>query len=467
MIVTRANIPQKKRENLFASALQGIRLGQELTNAIQAPQLQEQERLANIQKQEEAQASSDRLNALASLAASGDQAAIRQLSVVAPKLSKSLLDVREFEQMASDSRHKDLSKKVVEGAAFALASDNPVGFLINRRDQLRSQGIDSFQTDQAIRAFQEEGDEAGREMLRGVVTVGEKLGIIEGASPEKLTTLEKNLVAGGLERGSPEFKQAVLENIFKPTNVTKVSVGSDTAEQKAIGAVRGKQFERIIKSADAADQQLSTIRQIENIDVETGSLEPLKLGVAKIANAFGINASGISDVANAEALNALTTRMVNDVLNSASGPQTDQDAERARKAIRGLSDSQKGGQFKISMLKSIALRNSERRDFIESRLDEGDNLSRATKAWREFAKKNPVVSSKTGDDGLPVLFHQYEEGLKERNPEITRGEALRAWRDFNNRKKSPNNINKPQKQEKTSTNRGNSFIVDGFKVEVL
>ncbi len=376
--------------------------------------------------------------------------ALSELAAVDPARAESVQKFQEFQQRLAQGESGSSIESMVQGAATALASANPLSTLISRREQLSARGIPTFETDQAISVFQNEGEEAGRQLLRGVVDSGVEFGVVKGVTPEKVTSLQQNLMAAGLQPGTQEFKQALLTSMFKPQ--TSVTVGDgERAERKEIGKVQAKRFEKILEEGDTGRTLLGTLNQISEIDVKTGLFEPTKLAFGRAAEALGFDSSEFVDVTSAEALNALSNRLVNDVLNSAKGPQTDQDAERARSTIRSLGDDPKAGMFKIKSLKSAAERQIERADFISRAVDDEDkSVSEANRDWREFINKTPNVSPKLKDeDGLPMFWNDYEDQYLDRNPGSSRSDALKAWR-----------ANKPLSTQSTKSVRIGRFTIE-------
>jgi len=246
-------------------------------------------------------------------------------------------------------------------------------------------------------------------------------------APAKATPLQQNLIAAGLIPGTPAFRAAVLKATTKPTTVLQTG---EKEETKGLAKFRVSQFKTINETAEKANILLDSLNQLDAIDVKTGALEPSKAAIAAVIEGFGIDASLIANATTAQAFNAISTRLVNEVLNAATGPQTDQDADRARKTIASLGDTPGAATFKNDSLRALALRQVEQRDFIAGQLDLDKNLSEANKAWREFKRKTPSLSSVVkGPDGLPIFFFQFKESARISRPGISDQEIIDAWRD--------------------------------------
>jgi hypothetical protein len=267
----------------------------------------------------------------------------------------------------------------------------------------------------------------------------------------------QNAQAAGLKPGTQEYSQFIqnqLSGVKSPERLaqdkelaiagkaeTNVSVNSDgdAKEREELAKIDAKQYGQLLDQADASESIISNLEQLESIDVSTGALEPAKVAFAATLEGFGVDASAIANVPNAEAYNAVSERLVNTVLNRAKGPQTDQDAARIRQQISSLSGTEKGNAFKINSMKAIAMRDIEMRDFIQAEMErqelngESRSYRKATYEWNKFKRQTPLLSSsvKNPETGLPVFFHEFKQNAERKRPGISREQVLEAWRQIN------------------------------------
>lgn len=254
----------------------------------------------------------------------------------------------------------------------------------------------------------------------------------------------KPLIKEGLgPQGQPGFFAVTPEGATKVPGITPaakaplVTIGGDVSEEKkAIAKVQAQRFSDIMSEGRNAESTIETLDQMDAIDIKTGALEPLKASFAALAEGFGVDASGIADVTSAQALGAVSNRMVNDVLNSAKGPQTEGDAQRALKTIRSLGDDPLAGQFKSDSLRALALRKIEQADFISEEISNGKTFTAADKAWREYKNKTPNLSEvvRNPQTGLPVFFYQFKQNAKRAREGISDADIINAWRQVNAKK---------------------------------
>lgn len=133
--------------------------------------------------------------------------------------------------------------------------------------------------------------------------------------PIKPTTLQQNLAAAGLTPGTPEFQDALLKGIFKPS--TQINIGPDgepltldeqierTVETKKaakLGEVRGKgiadrEAEDIASGSEAARTIPNMRRSIELLGgIETGGIDA---AILKGKQLFGIESANEAELVNA------------------------------------------------------------------------------------------------------------------------------------------------------------------------
>jgi hypothetical protein len=251
----------------------------------------------------------------------------------------------------------------------------------------------------------------------------------------KQTTLERNLIAGGLKPGTEEFQAAILKGVTKPS--TQVNIGGEAGSfSKALGTQNAKTFGQVNEQRDTAIEANQSLSVLENIDVNTGALEPAKQALASFGKAFGIDVSGLANVSAGEAFNAEAQRIVLSVKASQKGPQTDKDEATIRKTVASLGNTKEGNQFIIDSARALNNRRIERADFYDNFIQSNDGKftdpqgKSANSAWAEFKRATPMVSANLRTpEGLPVFFYKFEQDVRQANPDAAQAEILEAWRN--------------------------------------
>lgn len=316
-------------------------------------------------------------------------------------------------------------------------------FLERKRAQFISDGRDTTNIDGALAR-----DDAGlTESLTLQARQGQSIAdrakqmFPDAAKQPVPTSLQKNLEAAGFVPGSPEFQAEVVKALEK--SGTTINLGS--GEQAFAKEMAKGQAQTVATVRDEASQAVElnqSLSVLENIDVNTGALEPAKLQLASFANAFGLDATKIANVAGAEAFNALTETIVLAVKATQKGVQTEGDQRTIKSTVASLGKSKAGNAFIIDSARALNNRRIERKDFYDGFLEETGNKFTnsdgvtADSAWIKFKRDTPMVSAKQRTpDGLPIFYYKFEEAVRGANPDATQAEILEAWRSAEKRTK--------------------------------
>lgn len=357
-------------------------------------------------------------------------------------LDQKAMDNQRLEAEKNRFLERSNLESMVQGALeFSAITGNDVqaqnNFLKRRVQEIQSRGGNPQDTLELLNM----NPEQRKQIVQGVIQIGERAGILQPKAPlkQETTTLIKNLEAQGLIKGTPEFREAIQRQLGKPTGTTvQVDLGkSEQIERGEIGKVQARRYEKVVEAGENARNTLAALDQLDNIDVNKGIFEPAKVELARVLSGLGFDekAKQLANVATAQSFNAVSERLVNEVLNTAKGPQTDQDAERARKTIAQLSDDPRAAAFKNDAMRALALRKIEQQEFIEDRVDRGQTFSQAVREWNKFKKETPSLGAiiQGVNNDLPIFVFQYRNIQRKINPNITEEEILDKWRRLNGR----------------------------------
>ena len=373
-------------------------------------------------------------------ALAGDSQALTSLAQTDPGQA---VQIQKFLASQSDAdraeglRENDVLTRTALNA-LSLPPEQQRAFLVQERQKFITEGRDTTNIDSALAL-----DDAGlNQALNFQAKQGLALAdVAKRQFPEAKTaetSLQKNLIAAGLTPGTPEFEAAILKSTQKPL----VSIGGEKKFKEAVATGQAKTFARVGEEADAAIDANQSLDVLEAIDVDTGALEPAKQGIAAFARAFGIDSSRLANVSKGEAFNAEAQRIVLSVKASQKGPQTDKDEVTIRKTVASLGNTKAGNQFIIDSARALNNRRIERKDFYDGFIQDNDGSFRneqgvtADRAWSEFKRKTPMISSTMRTpEGLPVFFYKFEQDVRNANPDATREEIIEVWKQQNKRAK--------------------------------
>ncbi len=317
-----------------------------------------------------------------------------------------------------------------EAADFAFKLKNTPfeqrsAIIQQRSITLESQGRDASDTRELEGQTEAQQNQSARVIQVATLSPEKRLELAQGPKP---TTLQKNLIAAGLQPGTPEFQSAVLEAITRPT--TQVTIGGAGKEQEELAKLRAQDLKSIRARGDQSEVELGSLDILESIDVKTGSFEPAKQSLASFAEGLGVDASALADVASGQAFTAESGKLVLRIIERQKGPQTDDDRRQIAKTIARLGNRPEANTFISSTARSIARRNIEQRDFFNNFLDQNDTLKGASKSWNDFKRGVPMVSRNVRTpEGLPVFFFRFKDRVKAANPEASDAQIIQAWKD--------------------------------------
>lgn len=362
--------------------------------------------------------------------------------VVRDRASKLGIDQKQAELDRFGEESNLLSVATAAQEFLNIAPEQRGAFLEQRNQTLINERRDNTDTMQMMQLNPEQQTQAAN----AAVQIAQQRGLLkQSQQPPKpdTTSLIKNAESIGLTRGTPEFNTFMREQLAKKTGTT-INLPSEKGvqqtrsqkQQDLLDKSDVQEFTKLRNESNFSKQILARLNIMKNFDIKTGAFEPFKAKLAGIASGLGFSdlAKNIGDAPKAEALQSLSTQLVNTVLNAAKGPQTDQDAARAFDTIAKLGDTQEAFQFKLKMLSALEQRNVDKFRFINNEKKKGLALNEAFGLWDEENLKNPIISKRNSNStGLPMFFEDFEKQMRSNpnNKGASKADIVEAWVDFN------------------------------------
>jgi len=176
--------------------------------------------------------------------------------------------------------------------------------------------------------------------------------------------------------------------LYTPPGGTTVNVGAgETEESKAIGKAAGTRASETMAAAASASKQLMRLGQIDALmkNVETGKLSPSRMTIAALGKSLGVDdayleALGLDPkrVGDAQALNAISGRMLVDMIGSGGFPAnnfSNTDREFLTGTLPSLANDPRANKLLITAARRMADLDIEK-----------------AKGWRTWKRENPKGS---------------------------------------------------------------------------
>lgn len=221
------------------------------------------------------------------------------------------------------------------------------------------------------------------------------------------TEIERELLAAGLQKGTPAWNTAMAQRVQKqtthaPAASANVTIKQEGEEAKTVGKGFGDQYIDIQKGGLAANTKLANLDRMQGLmeGVTTGKLQPTATEIAALGKSLGFN---IDDKLGAkQAIEALSNQMALELRNPSGGAgmpgaMSDQDREFLKKMVAGLGKDPQANKLIIDGARALAKRDQEvaqlARDYRQKRgqLDEG-----FYNELRQWSNANPLFSATTG-----------------------------------------------------------------------
>ena len=254
---------------------------------------------------------------------------------------------------------------------------------------------------------------------------------VEGMNPDTgVAELYRPDSAGGMNPtgiGAPPAKGGITIN----TGDEKAQQKGDEEEQKALAQQRVAHLTVLNEAAYAAQETMTTIEQMRQIDFVGGPGTDLKLSARKMMMAIGAGAFvNVDEVVDAEAFNALGTRELLNVMAQQKGPQTDRDFERIQSTFAQKHNPEALREFLMNSSYAVAARKVEMAEFYRGRLQRDGNLKAAEREWAAHKRSTPMLtdSMKDPDTGMPVFYVDFIQTMRAANPGVSDERILKEWR---------------------------------------
>ena len=253
---------------------------------------------------------------------------------------------------------------------------------------------------------------------------------VEGMNPDTgQSELYRPDSQGGMNPtgiGAPPAKSAITINTGD-----KAALAGDTEEQKALGKQRVAFLGTLNEAGYAAQETMTTIDQMRQIDFVGGPGTDLKNSARKLMMAVGAGAFvNVDEVVDNDSFNALGTRELLNVMATQKGPQTDRDFERIQRTFAQSHNPEALREFLMNSSYAVAARKVEMAEFYRNILQRDGNLKAADREWAAHKRSTPMLTDmmKDPDTGMPVFYVDFVQTMRAANPGVSGERVLEEWR---------------------------------------
>ncbi|RAK29154.1 hypothetical protein C7374_105205 [Falsochrobactrum ovis] len=217
-----------------------------------------------------------------------------------------------------------------------------------------------------------------------------------GGSKNEQTSLMQNLAAAGLQPGTPEYQQAVLEGTKSGVNV---SVGAgEKAWDTESAKLFAKRYDEISAGASNAQQMMGMYdlaEQALNSGVRTGMGAEAELTLRQLGSALGIDTDP-EKLAGGELIRAVQNRMALTMRSpdggmGMPGALSDRDIKFLKDSQIGIDRSPEGNRKMLAAFRAMEGRKIEIARLADEYIAENGRLdSGFNRRVREWAEANPL-----------------------------------------------------------------------------
>lgn len=374
-----------------------------------------------------------------------DPNAYKKLVAIDPQRARA---VQEQHNVDLERFHSERPKTAL--AIKGLPRENQMQVLDERIDMIRKRGGDPTQT-MEIRNMVAKGDPRVSGILDTVIEQGYQSGYLKRPPQQKqegqyrFATPQEKIQAGlnpkKAYQVSPQGKFISFGDKGQTINVAVGSGADKNVFGKELAKSQISYRDKVIERAENAENQNTTLQEMEAMEVNQGALEPMKMQLGALGESLGINMSNIANVPAGQAYNAKAKSLVLAEMQKQKGPQTESDMKLIRQTVAGLGQTPQANKFLIGSAIAQNKRAVEERDFLDNWLQEKGNLDGARKAWNKYKRDVPMIGRNLKQGGLPMFFHRFEELAREQDPNASRQDIIDEW----------NRLDKAAKKQKVPT----------------
>jgi len=232
----------------------------------------------------------------------------------------------------------------------------------------------------------------------------------------------------GLEEGTDAYNKFIRQVALK-TDAPPVT--------GARAKLYDKKYQSSGEASDKASTKLQQLNQMyelvtdEKFGQDTGFKNHFSNVYSNLLGQIGIGDYEDRATFN-QAFESIQTTLLNEILQNATGPQTDEDAKRARQALASLTNTSDSNRFIVAFSSGLAKAQIEKQDFLDKWIDDNPDakdLSGAFKAYKKYEKSKPTAIDSYKPKGavVPIFYWEFEKNA-EKAGNYKKEDIHKAWK---------------------------------------
>ena len=247
------------------------------------------------------------------------------------------------------------------------------------------------------------------------------------------TNIERMLIAAGMQPGTPEFQQAVMQYAMQPkqplTSVNINNPGDKTWNETRAKSIEGSMNTLRQQATDSRvlqDRIERMNRLLSDPNFSTGPWEQRKFQIDKMMKGWGLDPGFTEKYSSTEQFVADSGEVVRQLLNQAKGPQTDQDRAFLQTIAPDIGKSTTANQDLVDYSQSRSMLDNIFADRYGRYMSQ-PSLEAATSSWtNDDALYRKLPASVQLSDGTIVHFKDVYRAGKKRG--MSDDEILADWK---------------------------------------
>lgn len=364
------------------------------------------------------------------------QRALARIAAIDPKIAKTMNDAIQRGNEQELAAVKAETERGLREASFISGQESYSGKINALRTLAEQAAAEGRPVERYLELANKPEAQLDLELQRMQIMGTDIDNLVSKKSP---TAIMQNLEAAGYKPGTPEYQQALrnnLQGVLSPEALAQkqqlaeagrsstsvnVSTGSDKFNEE-VAKGDASRFQTLLETAQNASRNRVRIDRLDQLLQRSGSGIPTQL--KSLAGDFGIQTEGLSDIQAAE---AIINSLIPEQRPAGSGVMSDADLEMFKSSLPRLINTPEGNRKIIETMKAINVYD-RRLGQIASQAMSGE-ISRNEAREKMMEVPNPLRGFSAGEGGRTQTPSGPPEGVDEQIWNAMTDEEKALWQN--------------------------------------